>query len=89
MDSPKESSIESSKHCLEKDVKICIRCGSTNIKIEGEGIICNECNAVLCYAHKKSIELGLTIIVIILSGVSLISKYSSRDLKLFFGKDKN
>ena len=52
MDSFEEQDDESSKHCLVKDIKICTRCGSTNLKIEGEAITCNDCNAILCYEHK-------------------------------------
>ena len=41
-------------HCQVKDIKICTRCGSKNIKIQGDSITCNDCNAILCYEHQNS-----------------------------------
>ena len=48
VDSPKENN-KSSKHCVEDDVKICTMCDSTNLKIKGESITRNDCNAILCH----------------------------------------
>lgn len=56
MDSPKEQTNEAINHCQVDGIKICTRCGSTNIKIQGEIITCNECNAILCYQHQNTIS---------------------------------
>jgi hypothetical protein len=40
------------KHCQVDRIKICTRCGSINIKIEGDTIACNDCNAILCFEHE-------------------------------------
>ena len=45
--------LESIKHCQEDGIMICTRCGSTNIKIDGDTISCNDCNAILCFEHKE------------------------------------
>ena len=40
---------DSMKHCQVDNIKICTRCGSTNIKIEKDTIYCNDCNTILCF----------------------------------------
>ena len=52
MDGPKDENTSASKHCLVEDIKICTRCGSSNIVIEGKSVTCNDCNAILCYEHR-------------------------------------
>jgi len=41
------------KHCRVDGIRVCTKCGSINIKIEGDTIICNDCNAILCFEHKE------------------------------------
>lgn len=53
MDSPSDQKIDPMKHCQVDDIRICTKCGSANIKIEGDTIYCNDCNAILCFEHKK------------------------------------
>ena len=36
---------------IRKDVQICIKCGSDEIIPEKEGIVCEECGAVLFFAN--------------------------------------
>ena len=52
MDSNHEQKMDSIKHCQVEDIRICTRCGSTNVKIAGDMINCNDCNAILCFEHK-------------------------------------
>jgi len=44
---------EAMNHCQVAGIKICTRCGSINIRIDGDMIMCNDCNAILCYEHKQ------------------------------------
>ncbi|MEX0640375.1 MAG: hypothetical protein WD183_05080 [Nitrosopumilaceae archaeon] len=53
MDSPPEQKIDPIKHCQIDEIKICTKCGSNNIKIDGDNIYCNDCHAILCFEHKK------------------------------------
>lgn len=43
---------DSMKHCQVDEIRICTRCGSTNIKIEKDTIYCNDCDAILCFEHR-------------------------------------
>ncbi|MBS3925703.1 MAG: hypothetical protein KGZ34_03300 [Nitrosarchaeum sp.] len=52
MDSNHEQKMDSIKHCQVEYIRICTRCGSTNVKIVGDVINCNDCNAILCFEHK-------------------------------------
>ncbi|MGQ0376873.1 MAG: hypothetical protein ACT4OW_05150 [Nitrososphaerota archaeon] len=52
MKSPPHNKLESIKHCQADGIMICTRCGSTNIKIDGDAFSCNDCNAILCFEHK-------------------------------------
>ena len=53
MDGPSDSHDDTMKHCQGINIKICTICGSKNIKIQDESITCHDCNAILCYEHKK------------------------------------
>jgi hypothetical protein len=53
VDSQRIESPDPMKHCQVDDIKICTRCGSTNVKIERDTIYCNDCNVILCFEHKK------------------------------------
>ena len=53
MDNPLAQKDESSKHCQVDGIQICTKCGSANIKIIGETITCNDCDAIWCYTHKN------------------------------------
>ena len=53
MDGNREQKTEPIKHCQVDEIRICTRCGSTNIKIEKDTIYCNDCNAILCFEHKE------------------------------------
>lgn len=54
MDGTQEQIEEVINHCQVDDIKICTRCGSINVKIQGEIITCNECDAILCYKHQNN-----------------------------------
>ena len=51
MDGNREQKTEPIKHCQVDEIRICTRCGSINVKIEGDIINCNDCNAILCFEH--------------------------------------
>jgi len=53
MDSQHIEQPDPMKHCQVGEIRICTRCGSTNVKIEGDNIACNVCNAILCFKHKE------------------------------------
>lgn len=52
MDSNHEQKIEPVKHCQVDEIRICTRCGSTNVIIDGDIINCNDCDAILCFKHQ-------------------------------------
>jgi len=51
MDSNHKQKTEPIKHCQVDEIRICTRCGSINVQIEGDIINCNDCNAILCFEH--------------------------------------
>ncbi len=53
MQSSQEQKIDPMKSCQENDIRICTRCGSTNVQINGDTIYCNDCHAILCFEHKS------------------------------------
>ena len=53
MDGNHKQKTDPMKHCQVDEIRICTRCGSTNVKIEIDTIYCNDCNAILCFEHRN------------------------------------
>jgi len=56
MDSQHRQIPDLMKHCQVDEIRICTRCGSTNITIENDTIYCNDCGAILCFEHKDQLK---------------------------------
>lgn len=54
MEGPQQEKVDPIKHCQVDDIRICTKCGSTNIKIDGDNIYCKDCKTILCFEHEPS-----------------------------------
>jgi hypothetical protein len=51
MDGNHEQKIDPMHHCQVDKIRICTRCGSSNVVIDGDIITCKNCDAILCFKH--------------------------------------
>ena len=53
MDASKTEKPHHQRHNLEKDVVICVKCGSSNVIVENEEITCKDCGWVKFYENSS------------------------------------